>query len=671
MDGVLGLLEKGAYAQTPPPPPSASAFAHRVHLTWSLPVFPAYPTQVTTNPGLVGPYAFSPIWKAPPFAQLTTVDVFGATAQSAARQLVREYRLLYTTNLTQTRSFLQSIQLIGDCDSVGGIAEATLDLGRINSCKGKENMPPTTFTYYGIPGAASTPASPAIVAETNAYLVAAPPNFLADLNGDAVSDLVVGNFGYTPLMTCLASRSCSCDTGCMLESYLSLGFFGGPTCSGPCTNPVVGPTQNPSTFSGSVYTRNFLKTYLVDDAMWSFSSFADWAAIGRTSFLELAPVTPIRPLPYNYPYSYSNPTPAPLFLGALGSGPGVSLDSLPLSSADVQNFASFFSGPPLACDESGSNYCYADNNLGSFQVSNAIDLDGDGLPDLGFLGTPPVENPQEPWLTTLFTTRDHNGATHPFSTSLNANGSEWTNPTWLWPFFQLDSAKGESIAGGLFALSYDADSATVGLPVTHAMADVDGDGLLDEVAANFFSADWNSQLPQFVGADSNIRWSGSAGGAPIDYAGIVVLPNRGDGRFGVPAANAGPLGDIGTPGTPMVIEQWADSNYITPGASAPFSPYAAPSLASSSSNALYVGTVAQLPPYNTGPIPPPQSDRLNDPQAGVLPGLGPTYPLWRFGDLNGDGLADYAFLDPAGVHICLRYGGAWDSAPGSVSPSRS
>jgi RHS repeat-associated protein len=683
IDGVLGLLEKSAYAQTPPPPPPPSAtFAHHVHLTWYLPQFPAYPTQVTTNPGLVGPYAFSPIWKAPPFAQLTTVDVFSATQQSTDRQLVREYKLSYTTNLTQTRSFLRSIQLIGDCDSMGGISEATFAPPQVDACKSKELMPPTTFTYYGVPAAAFTPSSPAIVAETDAYTVPAPPDFLVDLNGDAISDLVTGNFGYTPLMACQASRSCSCNTGCMLEIYLSLGFLGSPTCSAPCTNPVVGPTQSPGAFSGTLFNSNYLKAYWVDDAMWSFSAFADWGATGKTSFLELAPNTPV--LPPDQTYSYSNPNPPHLFLGQLSSEPTLFLQPLPVPIADVQNFGSTLAYQDPPCNHSSVG-CYEDDNLGAYNISNAIDLDGDGLPDLSFLPTAlglnylpiaggPTLNPQVPELTALFSSRDHNGITHPFSTSLPVSGSEWTNPTWRWPFSDFSSP------GGTFGVTFDYNhgpAGQVGLPVTHALADVDGDGLLDEVAANFFSADWNSQMPQFVNVDYHIQWQGSAGGAPIDYAGIVVLPNRGDGRFGVPLANAGPRGDVGTPGTPMVLPQWADSNYITPGASAPFAPYASPSLAVNPNppadggftignfglgwGSYYVGTIVQAPPYNTGPIPPPQSDPLNDPQPGVAPGW-PSYPLWRFGDLNGDGLADYAFLDPAGIHICLRYGGAWDSA---------
>ncbi len=34
----------------------------------------------------------------------------------------------------------------------------------------------------------------------------------------------------------------------------------------------------------------------------------------------------------------------------------------------------------------------------------------------------------------------------------------------------------------------------------------------------------------------------------------------------------------------------------------------------------------------------------------------------RFGDLNGDGMSDYAVLDSQGLHVCLRNGGGWDNS---------
>src|SRR5262249_757930 len=52
---------------------------------------------------------------------------------------------------------------------------------------------------------------------------------------------------------------------------------------------------------------------------------------------------------------------------------------------------------------------------------------------------------------------------------------------------------------------------------------------------------------------------------------------------------------------------------------------------------------------------PPQSDAFafNQPMPNSL---------IRFGDLNGDGMSDYALLDGNGLSVCIRYGGYSDTA---------
>ncbi len=78
--------------------PSTSTYAHHVHLTWTLAQYPGSAPAALTPP----PYTHSPIWKALPFAQLSSVDVTSATASATSmpRQLVRRYQLTYLYNPT-------------------------------------------------------------------------------------------------------------------------------------------------------------------------------------------------------------------------------------------------------------------------------------------------------------------------------------------------------------------------------------------------------------------------------------------------------------------------------------------------------------------------------------------------------------------------------------------
>jgi hypothetical protein len=189
LDRMLGLVENEAHAQTTSSAVPFAQFAHHVHLTWELPVFPDFET-ISTSYGLglnVAPYAYSPIWTAIPFAQLATVDVFSAM-NSTDRQLVREYQLSYTTNKTQTRTFLRQIQLVGDCDSIGGISETGISPALLASCAQKEQVPATTYEYTGTPALPGGSPPPALLPETAAFgpMFTVPSNrtgFLSYFNG--------------------------------------------------------------------------------------------------------------------------------------------------------------------------------------------------------------------------------------------------------------------------------------------------------------------------------------------------------------------------------------------------------------------------------------------------------------------------------------------------------
>ena len=683
LDRVLGLFEKNASAQTAVP----SVFAHHVHLTWSLPSFPAYPTNLTSTPGLFAPYTFSPIWKALPFAQLTTVNVFSATSAAPDRQLVREYQLGYTSNTTQTQSYLSSIQLVGDCDSVGAIPEAGFASFMVAGCAATEAFPPTTYTYFGIPPAGSAPSSapaPTIVTEAPAYSAPAGADFLVDLNGDAIDDLVAGNNGAGAYDQCLAIDA-QAQYGCWATNEplaIATGGLYGQTCT--CQPPapaITGPDQTPgSAFTTS--TMNGLTTYLADDNMWTLSVFADWTATGRTGFLQLFTGFPGG-------ISWSNVGVPPTFLadfsdvastsvpgntGLYGATGAVTLQSL-MGSLGSTNQASI--ADSITVNENAVPVGAVPLSWlgGGFIPANAMDADGDGIPDMALVqGLSPTEAKLlgATLGSTLFSTRDHAGATHPFQLPLSFPMSPWENPSWSWQVpwcwgpqgewyvnpttphncYQLQLGGGGSATywsiytGGTFTGPGGGYTAPA-----HAAVDFDGDGLADEVIANKFRPDWNTPMLQyyngFQGNDpsknqqlpSGVDWT-----IPASYVGLVVLPNRGDGRFGVPASDT-PFDWLdSTPGSGMFSDY---GNYVTPGAPVPFAPYSP-----------QWGPLTSYYP-STGPIPPPQSDSLDSPQ---FSGLAMQSGAIRFGDLNGDGMADYALLDENGLHICLRYGGWWDTA---------
>src|SRR5262249_49754420 len=151
-----------------------------------------------------------------------------------------------TYNATETRSYLQSIQLVGDCDSVGGIAEDGFSRDQAEQCAAIEHHPPTTYRYFGI-SQSSLNAAPRVVAVRGGYSPQAAPDFLAEFDGDGKADLVSGANGTTQYQ-CFQTQ-CQLDTSAELVNVATLGFysfFGGQLYNCPCgpgTGTITGPSQ--------------------------------------------------------------------------------------------------------------------------------------------------------------------------------------------------------------------------------------------------------------------------------------------------------------------------------------------------------------------------------------------------------------------------------------------
>jgi len=375
--------------------PAVGSFAHHVHFTWTLPSYPTYPLDLHGY-GLghnVAPYAYSPIWKALPVAELGTVDVTGATWLGSTRELVREYQLGYGFNDTQTRSYLTSIATVGDCDSNGSILEGvsgTIAAASVSACVTKEGSngpPPTTFAYTGITSTAPAPA-PTVLSKTAAYGSPMAADMLVDLNGDSVAELVsgLGGFSNTQCLTdCIKSPT---NFGEDLASYASFGIYFPLDCSHitACftSGSISGPSQNGNGVFKAFNTTNNLWSIQANDGMWPVSVLADWESTGRNQFLELVPFG-------STVFTNANALGVDLdqFADPAGNG-GSSVQmqeiGLPTSGKNALLYDLGYNGGP------GSVVGYNGKATGWFSPANAIDLHGDGLPDMGFIPvtTPPT-----------------------------------------------------------------------------------------------------------------------------------------------------------------------------------------------------------------------------------------------------------------------------------------
>lgn len=354
---------------------TTGAFAHHVHLTWELPQPP--PTGSTLS---MVPYATSPIWRAPPFAQLQYVDVTSATWGSPQRFLVRSYALSYAMNATQTRSFLTSIQMTGDCGSFAGSGHPEGlppgsfpedGNGIVEERGARPNgicaaLPATTYSYSGVTGGAPSPQilseAPWLSFDSSAGVGFSPPQIqVLDLNGDAIADLF--------------ERKQDSDTGTVsLGGNLGSGTATTTTCLGSNQNCGPGTDGSGRWLVGCGFPSSPCGG--CGEGPWDF--FGDWGSSARIGALFLGINDGCLQLPVKAA-TFSDPDP---------SG-NIDIQPIALSSQDAAFLA----------------------NFGPVRRDQGFDADGDGLPDLSFFPanvTPPSSYPTE------LTTRDHRGLTHPF-----------------------------------------------------------------------------------------------------------------------------------------------------------------------------------------------------------------------------------------------------------------
>ncbi len=450
-----------------------SAAAHHVHLSWQVSLGAAQGTNLN-----------DPIWRSVPFAHLSMVDVTSQSFGGApTRQLVRRYHLAYSLNSTATREYLSSIALEGSCNSY---AEAS-STGLLPATTGCPTLPVSEFTYTA-DGSTATGAPQVVDTQLNnpfSYPAVQPPTLtssgltpyaLVDVDGDGAAELISGpifgttNGGVPAAPTYVASQSL-----------------------GAAVRPLVQPL---SFQAGNAEELGPAAPRLV---------YGDWLATGQLSWLWLNPAGD----PYVEP-SGNNVFPPPLFEAFI-----------PQPTVTPQTVQGCFLRttviPGGLCEEVGG--CHA---------RLAVDVDGDGLPDM-------IQVPHGVVDSTYATYQGDDGTIRPFV---------------------------EPLTDVPVAASTITSAASFSSDAVRTMADMDGDGLADIVIAYY---DLSHQLH------------------------FATFINRGDGRFG---DNGGAQG--------------VGASELTAGVA-----MGSPSLA---------------------------------------------HTIFRMGDLNGDGLADYVGLNAAGLFICIRNG---------------
>ena len=506
-----------------------SFFAHHVRLTYAV----TEPTGGTVYTVQGPAYSTSPIWKTPPFAHLTTVDVTSASAgNTAQRQLVRRYSLGYTTNSTSTRTFLTSIKLTGTCGSAGpAIAEdSTGALPSSLSCGtagAPPSLPPTTYSYFGITGASST--GPSTLAKsarrtwtsTTCQGTACGTRGLLDIDGNGAADIL------TTIATYQNGKNVA-DT-----AYIAFGPTGSPIYTTTFSNP---------TSSTNEYTNGII---------------GPWTG-----------------------------GPHPALLWQSSNTATAAAPSIDMAICDTRNGVFVPGGYPcpagtvsLQAQSAGSTHFLNDldtninvTGISNYNQSRTFDADGDGMTDAVLV--PYIDPVLGPSYLSQLSLQHSWGGMDPMS----------------------NSALGETTIG-----AFNADLTFIGVQngglasPFYAVADVDGDGILDVVVGG--------------------KGPSVSGGSTKNHLRFYVLVGRGDGRFG----SAQGVNNVGPSTNGYGIG-------IVPGAGA------------SGDQSDAIGPDAQI---------------ANPAQGGSIV---------RFGDLNGDGMADYAVLDSKGLWMCLRKNAGWDNA---------
>jgi RHS repeat-associated protein len=534
-----------------------SSFAHHTHLGWALQEVGGGTVFKVQGPQ----YGTSPIWKAPPFALLSTVDVTSATWSSTTRQLVRRYTLSYTSNAAATRSFLTSLTLTGTCGTSNPTRENSS--GLLPASLSCSSQPPTTFMYYGISGAST--ASPSVLASTQHAQVMCVPgstspttlsacangslvetnsgvswscggNHLVDLNGDGIADFV-STFHYGD------------EKGC-----------GGTTCLIPCNGDQSGCTVCSSPNDTPAHDTTLVTVFPAD----SQTNLAPGTSSSAKDGFD------------NGILGQWGPQPQPGIVWTDGSVAYPNLSASNLTSIPAG------SGHDVDLTLGQANFPI----ISGLNASGSVfDVDGDGLPDLGLgygLGTTAATGYE-----TAITSRSISGSVRPFAYQRPPGGLCWPDD------YTITNL-------GLLGLT---GSPNVDYNVERALTDIDGDGVTDLIVL--------------------AKGPSVTGGGNHTHVRMYVLPGRGDGRFGS-ALGSDAAGHNGQ-GT-----CWSDYGVpIVPGSGQ----------SGDQSDAAGTDDIA------------PQGDSAT-----------PGWPMLRFGDLNGDGLADYALVDSSGLSICLRTNSGWDHA---------
>src|ERR1019366_630804 len=368
--------------------PAPTAFAHHVHLTWTLnfplpsvfvpdpPVPPppdAHNVPTPWNPtfsSVTPPIQIvNPIWRAVPFAQLATLDVTSASWSSSSRALVRRYSLGYQSNTWTTRNRLSGITLEGECEATGGapapIAEVNNVVPNPSGCGSPTTLQLATYDYYPDTIGGGAPQFTTLgTAFASSNLD--PPNIPSDnliqnVTGDGAADYVSvpltgSGFSVQSFSSTTSTSLSASDTARLVPSYAPQS----------CYSTGNGPNGE---LNGTCLTFHPLM-------------FGDWLANGSVNWLT---------------FDGPSVTQGPPTAGAWNA-------YTPLADSFV---------PPSVnaglCDV--SDYC---------DSGRAFDVDGDGLTDMGLI-------PNSTMSAAFITQRAHDGSIAPFSTMTPLFG-DWGPP---------------------------------------------------------------------------------------------------------------------------------------------------------------------------------------------------------------------------------------------------
>ena len=415
--------------------PGLTGYAHHTHLNWS-----AADEQSAFAAAQSAMGASSPVWRAQPYRRLIGVDVTSQPmTPTSTRQLVRRYHLGYSWNPSHTRASLHTFQIEGTCGANNAINEDA-STGLLPDATACGRLPPTTLEYFPWPATAHGEILGSSAAGNHTGFS------VADNNGTGFGIVDVSGNGRPPLL------------------YTEQAF----------SNEKVQVVQ---TLSGSsavarMQDHNVPRQALIADIAPGSTRavFGDWFGDGRVNVLWLDVTASTSTGIANNLYEiYSlNLLPPPGNGEWRGQGP--------------------FPIPKLFANTSF---------VADYQNGRAMDVDGDGLTDMGFVDDLEVEVGTGA-MRSYFSQRDRRGAIIPFGSA----------------------GQRVCVPDGSYPAAYHN-------PAHRVMADMDADGILDMVALEAIPDDGVSTFGTSIVAHT--------------YKG------RGDGRFGIFGAplplQAGHCGD--------------------------------------------------------------------------------------------------------------------------------